>query len=606
MGIYDTYKEHGAKAAFIGEYDWKFLCTPRFPFCKKEKHEYKPPPFYAYDETLSFSVSMMIGLQHALTMSTNIITPALLVSNVVMSYFPEDYDASLGETQAMNRERVLDVAQYLVSASLICSGFGTLVQVSTIPIPFTSYQLGTGVLSTMGTANQYNAIFPIILYDIMTSTGADFEEAWGKLLGTIMVCVWFEAFISFIPGRILKRLCPPFVLGVTVLLIGVQLTGAGMRFWGGGVGCSRVPSDDNPCMGNGEVQLGYGSGPYIAMGFSVFLIFLFVEIFGSPFMRNTMVIWGLLGGYAIAALASYEGDRFVTNTRMKNSEVFTFLWVETFPLSVHGPAIIPMLFGFMVTAMETFGDVTATEHASRLSPEGPTHDKRVQGGILGDAVSSFFAALGTTTPNTTLSQNNGIVALTRCASTSAGYSCGFWLLIFGVIAKIGAWILSIPDCVLGGALTFLFANIIVSGIKLIGFHQIDRRTHYIVAASLALGVGTALVPAFSSPGVGAGAERPNQWWPYDPDMSEALNSFRVGVMIAINTPYFIGSVTAMILNLVIPMDLIDEGEIIEDDEEETPLAGKDDIAATDEEKVLEKESTSDPDPTENVEDVQEA
>lgn len=279
-----------------------------------------------------------------------------------------------------------------------------------------------------------------------------------------------------------------------------------------------------------------------------------------------MVIWGLLGGYAIAAMATYEGQRFVTSDRMRESDIFTFLWVERFPIGIHGPAVIPMLIAFIVTAMETFGDVTATEHASRLRPEGEVHSKRIQGGLLGDAVATFFAALATTPPNTTLSQNNGIVSLTRCASTSAGYACGFWLLIFGVIAKVGAWILSIPNCVLGGALTFLFANIILSGIKLIGFYCIDRRTHYIVAASLALGVGTALVPAFSSPGIGASAARPNQWWPYDPDMSEALDSFRVGIMIAVNTPYFIGSITTIILNLIITIDLIDDAELAAEEE----------------------------------------
>ena len=172
-----------------------------------------------------------------------------------------------------------------------------------------------------------------------------------------------------------------------------------------------------------------------------------------------------------------------------------------------------------------------------------------------------MATLGTTPPNTTLSQNNGIVALTRCASTSAGYSCGFWLLAFGVISKIGAWILSIPDCVLGGALTFLFANIIVSGIKLIGFHRIDRRTHYVVAASLALGVGTALVPAFSKPGIGSSQSKPNQWWPYEEGMSDAADSFRVGLMIAVNTPYFIGSMTAIILNLIIPMETVEDADL---------------------------------------------
>ena len=96
----------------------------------------------------------------------------------------------------------------------------------------------------------------------------------------------------------------------------MQLTGAGIKFWGGGVGCSGCAAVNCPCLGNGEVLLGFGSGPYVGMGFAVFLIFLVVEIFGSPFARNTMVIWGLLGGYAIAAMSSYEGAKFVTTDRV--------------------------------------------------------------------------------------------------------------------------------------------------------------------------------------------------------------------------------------------------------------------------------------------------
>jgi hypothetical protein len=130
MGFIEKSKTEGAKAAFLGDYDWKALCSCRWPYCKKDKTPSDPPPFYAHDESLSFVISSMIGLQHALCMSTNIITPALLVSNVVMGYFPETFDASLGEEQAANREEILDTAQYLVSASLIVSGFGTMMQVS--------------------------------------------------------------------------------------------------------------------------------------------------------------------------------------------------------------------------------------------------------------------------------------------------------------------------------------------------------------------------------------------------------------------------------------------------------------------------------------------
>lgn len=71
---------------------------------------------------------------------------------------------------------------------------------------------------------------------------------------------------------------------------------------------------------------------------------------------------------------------------------------------------------------------------------------------------------------------------------------------------------------------------------------------------------------FSSPGIGANADKPNQWWPYEEGMSTALNSFRVGVMISINTPYFIGSLTAMILNQIIPKDEVDPEELAVENE----------------------------------------
>lgn len=51
-------------------------------------------------------------------------------------------------------------------------------------------------------------------------------------------------------------------------------------------------------------------------------------------------------------------------------------------------------------------------------------------------INSFFAGLAGSLPNTTFAQNNGVLALTRCASRSAGYSCGVWLFLFGVLAKV--------------------------------------------------------------------------------------------------------------------------------------------------------------------------
>lgn len=62
--------------------------------------------------------------------------------------------------------------------------------------------------------------------------------------------------------------------------------------------------------------------------------------------------------------------------------------------------------------------------------------QRIRGGLLGDGISSFLSSLMTSMPNTTFSQNNGVIALTRCASRRAGIACACWLILFGILAKV--------------------------------------------------------------------------------------------------------------------------------------------------------------------------
>lgn len=88
-----------------------------------------------------------------------------------------------------------------------------------------------------------------------------------------------------------------------------------------------------------------------------------------------------------------------------------------------------------------------------------------EGGLLGDSVNSFISAVGMVLPSTTLSQNIGIISLTKVASRYAGYACGIWMFLYGIFGKLGALFTSMPVPVLGGCSTFLFANIAVSGIK---------------------------------------------------------------------------------------------------------------------------------------------
>src|SRR4051794_2999256 len=112
--------------------------------------------------------------------------------------------------------------------------------------------------------------------------------------------------------------------------------------------------------------------------------------------------------------------------------------------------------------MEAIGDITATCDVSRLDVEGKIYESRIQGGVLADGFNGLLATLATITPMSTFAQNNGVIALTRCANRKAGYFCCFWLVVAGIFAKFAAALVAIPGAVLGGMTTFLFSAVAVS------------------------------------------------------------------------------------------------------------------------------------------------
>jgi uracil-xanthine permease len=206
-------------------------------------------------------------------------------------------------------------------------------------------------------------------------------------------------------------------------------------------------------------------------------------------MKSTAVVIGLLVGCIIAGATGYFDRRSIDS-----SPAVSFIWVHTFKLSIYGPIVLPLLAVYMVLAMEAIGDITATCDVSRLDVDGEMFDSRIQGGVLADGLNGIIAGLCTITPMSTFAQNNGVIALTRCANRKAGYACCFWLIVMGIFAKFAAALVAIPSAVLGGMTTFLFSAVTVSGIRIISTMPFTRRNRFILTAGFALGFGATMVP----------------------------------------------------------------------------------------------------------------
>ena len=188
-----------------------------------------------------------------------------------------------------------------------------------------------------------------------------------------------------------------------------------------------------------------------------------------------------------------------------------------------------------------------------METETEEFDTSIQGGLTADGINSILAGLFTSMPNTTFSQNNGVIALTKCASRRAGYACGAWLILLGMFGKVAGVITSIPDCVLGGMTIFLFANVLTSGIALTKKVDLDnsRRNRFVMAFSMALGVGVTVWPFAFQDRRASPYTAP--FWECA-DCSNAMKGLRNGVSIFLSTGYCVGSVAAMILHTILPCD----------------------------------------------------
>lgn len=216
--------------------------------------------------------------------------------------------------------------------------------------------------------------------------------------------------------------------------------------------------------------------------------------------------------------------------------------------------MIPLLIAFVVTTTESVGDLTATFEASRLdtSLDSEEYNAGIQGGLTADSLNSILSCLCTSMPNTTFSQNNGVISMTKCASRRAGIACSIWLILLGVFGKVAGLITSIPDAVLGGMTIFLFANVMVSGISLASRLDLQsRRIKFILAMSLAIGVGVTVWPfAFADMRASGYSAR---FWRCE-GCSKTMKGLRNGISIFLSTGYCVGSLIATVLHSILPED----------------------------------------------------
>ncbi|RPA90088.1 Xanthine/uracil permease [Choiromyces venosus 120613-1] len=512
------------KEGLIGNYDYAFLF--RDPVHGETA---AIGAFFGLDDRMTVLLALLLGFQHALAMLAGVVSPPPPII--------------LGGAGGANLSA--EIQQYLVSTSLIVCGILSAIQITRFHVWGTPYVLviwmpewGDAKHSSVGTSF---AIIPVAQAHV------------GAILGTGCVCALLEIALSFMPPKALQKIFPPLVTGPTVMLVGVKLIASGFKNWAGGNGpCSAMPETGffSLCPNIAAPHaLPWGSAEFIGLGFSVFFAIIICERFGSPIMKSTSVVIGLLFGCIIAAATGYFSKKRYQSGK---APAVSFIWVHTFKLTIYGPLVLPTLAVYIILACKAIGDITATCDVSKLEVEGKMFDSRIQGGLLADGINGLLASLATIIPMSTYAQNNGVIALTRCANRKAGYGCCFFLILMGIFSKFAASLVAIPSAVLGGMTTFLFCAVAVSGMRITATMPFTRRNQFILTASLALGYGATLVPTWF-----------DHFFTYNG--GGGLQGFLDAISLIMETGFAITAFMAIFLNLILPE------EVEEDNREEVPI-----------------------------------
>ncbi len=417
----------------------------------KKTKEVKYTSPHSFEGRIPLKQAIPMGLQHVLAMFVGNLTPLLIIS---------------GACGFANSDLLISLLQN----AMLIAGVVTLVQLYAIG------PCGGKVPIIMGTSSGFLGVCK----SVGTSLGGG-TYAYGAILGASLLGGLFETVLGFLI-RPLRKFFPPVVTGTVVLSIGLSLISVGVASFGGGNGAKD-----------------YGSLSNLALGLFVLVVILVLKHFTKGITSTAAILFGIIAGYIVCVIMGF----FLEPTMMVDGQEVTKAWVINWSkvadaawfeipklmpvkLQFDWAAILPIGIMFIVTAVETIGDISGVTEGG-MGREAT--DKELSGGVVCDGLGSSFAALFGVLPNTSFSQNVGLVTITKVVNRFALAIGGIFLIACGLFPKVGAVISIMPQPVLGGAAVIMFSSIVISGIQLITKEPMGARNISIVSVALGLGYG---------------------------------------------------------------------------------------------------------------------
>lgn len=386
---------------------------------------------YGVDDDLDLPKKVLFGLQHIFAAFGGIIVVPLVIAT------------SLGFDSK--------VTTALISASILGSGLATIIQAKGVG------KVGARVACIMGT--DFTFVSPAI------SVGS--VLGLPGIIGATILGSLFEVILSFFIKPLMKFF-PPLVTGTVVALIGLTLLPVSIDWAAGGAGSANYASLEN-----------------LAVAMFVLVITLLLNNYGKGMISSASILIGIVVGYIVCIPLG-----LVDFNPVKEASWLSFPKILEFGVTFDAKAVMAFIPAYFVATIGTVGCLKAIGETSNID----IGDKRVAAGVLSDGVGSALGGLVGSCPNTSFSQNIGIISLTKVASRHVAVMAGILLVILGFLPKVAAIITGIPNPVLGGVGIMMFGTVAAAGIRTLSNIKLTERNLLIIAISMGLVLGVTFRP----------------------------------------------------------------------------------------------------------------
>ena len=391
------------------------------------------------DFDLPMGPRVALGLQHVLAMFASNVTPSIIVAGAAGFAF--------GGADMV----------FLIQMAMLFAGIATLFQT-----------IGVGPIGARLPVMQGTSFaFVPIMVGIVKSSGV------AALMGSIIVAGIFHAALGLVISRI-RHWFPPLVTGMVITAIGLALLPVGIKYAAGGAADFQM---NNPA---------WGDMSRWGLALVVIIVALGCKFFTRGLTSSAAILIGLVAGYLVGMATGAVNFGAVSKAAW-----FAIPMPFKYGVEFNMAAIIGMCLISIVSAIETVGDISgiAKGGAGREAT-----DKELAGGTYADGVGSAVAGIFGGLPNTSFSQNVGLISMTGVMSRSVVTVSALFLIACGLVPKVGAVISAMPISVLGGGVVLMFGMVVSAGINMLSSVDWNRRNMMILAISLSVGLGLQAVP----------------------------------------------------------------------------------------------------------------